>query len=72
MNYANNKERKRIITQALNARTLPEIEVAVQALRQWVQEHPDDLSAEDALEPLAMLRRGLQSEAEESPVAKAS
>jgi hypothetical protein len=53
------KERERIIVQALNAETLSEIEVAGQALRQWIQEHPDDLSAEDALEPLALRRQGL-------------
>lgn len=72
MNYKNSPEREKIIAHALTAQTLPEIEAAAQALRQWIQQHPDDLNAEDALEPLAMLRRGLQSEAEKSPVAKAS
>lgn len=62
MNYENDLEREQIIDHALRARTLPEIETAAQALRQWRQQHPDDLNAEDALEPLAMLRTGLQSE----------
>ncbi len=62
MNYANNSEREQIIDRALTARTLPEIKAAAQDLRQWLQDHPDDWSAEDALEPLAMLRRGLEAE----------
>lgn len=62
MNYENNPEREYIIDRALSARALPEIQAAAQALRQWIQTHPDDLSAEDALEPLAMLRRGLEAE----------
>ena len=64
MNYADCEERERIIAQALNARTLPEIEKAAQALRNWIQEHPEDLSAEDALEPLALRRQGLSAQDE--------
>jgi hypothetical protein len=64
MNYENDVERERVIGQALTARTLPEINVAAQELRLWLKEHPDDLNAEDALEPLAMLRQGMQAEME--------
>ncbi len=62
MNYENNLERTRIINSALAAHTLPEIVEAAQALRHWIQQHPDDLNAEDALEPLAMLRKGFEAE----------
>lgn len=61
MSYENNSEREQVITQALTARTLPEIDAAAKVLPQWIQEHPDDLNAEDALEPLAILRKGLQA-----------
>jgi hypothetical protein len=53
------EERERIIARALSANTLSEIEQAAQALRVWIEAHPDDLSAEDALEPLALRRQGL-------------
>jgi hypothetical protein len=73
MSYGNSPEREQIIQRALTARTPSEIEAAGQALRQWIQEHPDDLNAEDALEPLAMLRRGIAADAEkETPVRIAS
>lgn len=52
-------EREQMIDQALNAQTLIEIEAAAKCLQQWLQDHPDDLSAEDALEPLAVRRRAL-------------
>lgn len=61
MNIENNPEREQIIQRALTAQTLLEIDAAAQALRHWIQEHPEDLNAEDALEPLVMLRRGLQA-----------
>lgn len=71
--YAENQQREGIIVQALSAKTLPEIEAASKAVQQWIQNHPDDLSIEDVLEPLALRRRGLQEQAEqENTVAKAS
>jgi len=67
MSYANNAEREHIIVQALNAQTLAKIEVAAQALRQWIQDHPDDLSAEAALEPLALRRIGISDDSDLGP-----
>jgi hypothetical protein len=73
MSFAENQQREEIVVQALNARTLPEIEAASQAVRQWMQNHPEDLSIEDVLEPLALRRLGLQAHAEQdNTVAKAS
>lgn len=48
MNYKNSPEREKIIAHALTAQTLPEIEAAAQALRQWIQQHSDDLNMETA------------------------
>ena len=67
MNYGNDMEREQIVSRAMAARTLPEIEAAAQAIQEWMRAHPNDLNIEDALEPLAMLWEGLQTEVEKCP-----
>ena len=52
MKYANNKERTRIMNQALRARTFTEIAAANREMDQWVCEYPDDLGIRDAYEVL--------------------
>jgi hypothetical protein len=49
-------ERQRILDQALDARTLVEIEKATQALREWVRCHPEDVGIQEAFEGLALMR----------------
>lgn len=56
MKYATAPERKRVLTQTLDARTLPEIEAATQALRAWVQQNPEDVGIVEALEGLSLMR----------------
>ncbi len=58
-------EREQILSCALRARTLPEIEAGIQAVQEWLRSHPDDVGAEDILEPLTMLWEGLQTETSE-------
>ena len=49
-------KRERLIRQVLGARTLPAIAEASQALRQWMQERPDDQGMRDGFEALAMMQ----------------
>lgn len=56
MKYATDPERKRVLTQTLDARTLPEIEAATQALRAWVRQNPDDIGIVEAFEGLSLMR----------------
>lgn len=49
-------KRQRLIRQVLGARTLPAIAEASQALRQWMQERPDDQGMRDGFEALAMMQ----------------
>lgn len=51
-----NPEREKILTEALEAKTPQEVELATQQLRQWVKTHPDDPGIVDAFEPLALRR----------------
>ncbi len=55
-NSSHQPERQRILDYALNARSLPEIEQATQALRKWVCCHPDDVGIQEAFEGLSLLR----------------
>ncbi len=52
MNW-NNAERERIIEQALNAFTLPEIRQATQELQQWTRTYPQDFGIVDTFEVLS-------------------
>lgn len=63
MNYANDPERERVLTQALEARTPQEVETALQELRHWVKAYPDDLGIVDAFEPLTLRRMTFAEEA---------
>jgi hypothetical protein len=71
VSYSDNRERERILWQALNARSLSEIETAECELRQWVCNHPDDLGIVDAFEPLAIMREieEEKARAKQEPVA---
>lgn len=55
MNYSEHPKRKRILDQALNATSLPEIESAEHELDEWVAAHPDDKGILDAYEQLALM-----------------
>lgn len=54
--FANNPERERILDQALDARTLPEIATATQELREWVRQNPADVGIREAFEGLSLMR----------------
>ncbi len=56
MNFANGPERERILDQALDARTLPEIATATQELREWVRQNPADVGIREAFEGLSLMR----------------
>ena len=55
MNFADNPGRERILDQALDARTLPEIAVATRELREWVRQTPDDIGIREAFEGLSLM-----------------
>ncbi len=55
MNFADNPGRERILDQALDARTLPEIAVATRELREWVRQNPDDIGIREAFEGLSLM-----------------
>ena len=56
MNFADNPERERILDQALDARTLPEITTATRELREWVRQNPEDVGIREAFEGLSLMR----------------
>ena len=56
MNFAENPERERILDQALNARTLPQIILATQELREWVSQNPADIGIREAFEGLSLMQ----------------
>ena len=50
-----NPERKCILKQVLDARTLPEIDAATETLRAWVRRNPADVGIVEAFEGLSLL-----------------
>jgi hypothetical protein len=48
-------ERKRVLGQALSARTLSQVLAATCELKLWVASHPDDLGIVDAFEQLSLM-----------------
>ena len=56
LDFINAPERQRIITQALDARTLAEIDAATRELREWVRCHPSDVGIREAFEGLSLMR----------------
>ncbi len=56
MNFAEHPERERILDQALDARTLPEIATATRKLREWVQQKPGDTGIREAFEGLSLMQ----------------
>ena len=65
MSYANNPQRQCLIEQVLDATSLPEINAATTALRQWVVAHTDDLGIVDGFEQLALMRMSAEQIAAE-------
>lgn len=53
MDSINDPTRKRLITQMFSANTLAEAVAAIEALKQWRREHPDDLGIVDGGEVLS-------------------
>ena len=62
--YNSNPERKRIMEQVLDATTLTEVKAATTALDEWMALHLGDQGMEDGYEQLALMKKGLLSEAE--------
>jgi len=55
-------ERERLTNRVLDATTLPEIEAARAALRDWIRRHPEDAGMCDAFEQLAMMQEIAEAE----------
>ena len=55
VDYANDAAREQVIDQVLSATTLAEIHQARLILRQWKQDHPEDLGVGDGFEQLYMM-----------------
>lgn len=49
-------ERERVLDQALDARTLPEIAIATRELQEWVRQHPKDVGIREAFEGLSLMQ----------------
>lgn len=49
-------ERQHILGQALDARTLAEIEIATRDLREWIRCNPTDTGITEAFEGLSLMR----------------
>ena len=56
MDLMNDPARKRLITQIFSAHTLTEADIAIEALKQWRQEHPEDFGILDGGELLSHLK----------------
>ena len=65
MNFVDNLERERILDQALDARTLPEIAVAPQELREWVRQNPQDVGIREVFEGLSLMQDIAEEQAAE-------
>ncbi len=55
--------RKLLTRQVLSATTLLEIAAAKQALREWLQAHPDEVGMRDGFEQLAQMQEIAEEEA---------
>ena len=56
MNRADDPARNLLIRQILSARELPDVLAAMEALRQWMREHPDDQGMRDGFEQLSLMQ----------------
>jgi len=56
MKFADNPERERILDQAPDARTLPEIATATRELQEWVRQKPEDIGIREAFEGLSLMQ----------------
>ena len=52
--------RKQLIEQTLSANSLPEIEAAWQALREWMRNHPEEEGMRAGFEQLAQMREAIE------------
>lgn len=57
-------ERRRILDQAMSARTLSAVANASRELEWWITEHPEDQGIVGAFDQLAMVEDALQGELE--------
>lgn len=67
LNFDMNEARERLSEQVLSANTLPEIEDAKKALREWMRAHPDEQGMRDGFEQLYTLQEIIEAEEEASP-----
>jgi hypothetical protein len=65
MTLVDNPERKRILKQVLDARSLPEIDAATETLRVWVRRNPEDAGIVEAFEGLSLMRDIAEEQAAE-------
>ena len=65
--YSTNHERQRILDQALDARTLPEIATATQELWDWARQNPTDVGIREAFEGLSMMQDIAEEQEAERP-----
>jgi hypothetical protein len=59
MHNLDDPSREQIITTALSARTLEQVECATHELNRWLVEHPDDHGIKWAFEQLALVELAL-------------
>jgi len=62
-----NEARERLSEQVLSANTLLEIEAAKDALRQWMQAHPEEQGMRDGFEQLYTIQEIIEAEEASSP-----
>lgn len=62
-----NEARERLSEQVLSADSLVEIEDAKQALRQWMQLHPEEQGMRDGFEQLYTIQEIIEAEETSSP-----
>lgn len=63
------RAREALTEQVLDATTLPEVLAAMQALRVWIREHPEDEGMSDAFEQLSQMK-DIAEEQEKAPLKK--
>jgi hypothetical protein len=55
-------QRELVIEKVLDATTLPEINDARRALREWLTAHPDEVGMRDGFEQLSLMEDALQEQ----------
>lgn len=54
--FLNLPERECLVNQVLDARAIAEIDVAAQALREWLRRYPEDTGIREGFEGLSLMR----------------